>query len=204
MKKKLKEGAMSELDILAQESSTFESFLQRVKQEFPQIAADLNNAGARKFLEDLYNNSKDVMESKLDIKRIIREELAAALGEQSNPELDKMVDPFVKGLASKYAYQPSDAVMAIFEALKRLNMIDKTVNYKAAMGVSEVVQNEATIYDLIGQPLEDLGVKLDEMVRTIKDPKWIAAAKIIKSSLDQLIVMVDKTDKKLGIIPMAE
>ncbi len=131
MKKKLKEGAMSELDILAQESSTFESFLQRVKEDFPQIAADLNNPNVRSFLENLYEDSKDMMESKLDIKRMIREELAAALGEAANPELDKMVDRFVKGLATKYSYKDSDAVMAIFEALKRLNLIDNTVNYKA-------------------------------------------------------------------------
>jgi len=62
---------------------------------------------------------------------MIREELAAALGEAANPELDKMVDRFVKGLATKYSYKDSDAVMAIFEALKRLNLIDNTVNYKA-------------------------------------------------------------------------
>ncbi len=124
MKKKLKEGAMSELDILAQESSTFESFLQRVKEDFPQIAADLNNPNVRSFLENLYEDSKNMNESKINIKKLIREEIAKAqnLKEAANPELDKSVDRFVKALATKYSYKDSDAVMAIFEALKRLNL----------------------------------------------------------------------------------
>lgn len=70
------------------------------------------------------------------IESIIRNEIKAVLNEQSNPELDKSVDRFVKGLASKYGYKSSDAVMAIFEALKRLNMIHSDVNYKAPSGFS--------------------------------------------------------------------
>ena len=70
------------------------------------------------------------------IESIIRNEIKAALNEAANPELDKAVDRFVKGLASKYGYRNSDAVMAVFEALKRLNMIHSDVNYKAPSGFS--------------------------------------------------------------------
>ena len=73
---------------------------------------------------------------KQQIQQIIREEVKAALGEAANPELDKAVDRFVKGLASKYSYKSSDAVMAVFEALKRLNMIHPSVEYKAPSGFS--------------------------------------------------------------------
>lgn len=68
---------------------------------------------------------------KSQLKRIIVQEVRAALNEAPNPELDATVSKFVKGLATKYAYPEADAVMAIFEALKRLNLIDKTVDYKA-------------------------------------------------------------------------
>jgi len=71
------------------------------------------------------------------LKKIIKEETRKALKEQSNPELDKAVDRFVKGLASKYGYQSSDAVMAVFEAMKRLGLLDTTVNYKSPGGVQE-------------------------------------------------------------------
>jgi hypothetical protein len=52
--------------------------------------------------------------------------------EAVNPELDRTVKRFVDGLTSKYGYKSSDAVMAIFEALKRLGLMDKNVNYKAS------------------------------------------------------------------------
>ena len=67
---------------------------------------------------------------KSELQQIIREEVRTALGEQSNPELDKMVDRFIKGLAQKYEYGEQDALYAIFEALKRLKMLGTDVNYR--------------------------------------------------------------------------
>lgn len=71
---------------------------------------------------------------------IIREEVKAALGEAVNPELDRFVSNFVNGLAKKYSYKPHAAVMAIFEALKRLNMINKDVEYKSPSGMGVVAE----------------------------------------------------------------
>ena len=71
---------------------------------------------------------------------IIREEVKAALGEASNSELDKFVNNFVKRLATIYGYKSSDAVMAAFEAMKRLNLIHKDVNYKAPSGMGVVAE----------------------------------------------------------------
>lgn len=66
----------------------------------------------------------------LQLKQIIREEVKVALSEAVNPELDKMVKDFVKGLATKYQYGEHDALYAIFESLKRQQMIGKNVNYR--------------------------------------------------------------------------
>ena len=74
---------------------------------------------------------------KSQLHKIIKEELQA-VKEAANPELDRTVSQFVAGLAKKYSYQQSDAVMAIFEAMKRLGLIDKNVNYKASDALSEV------------------------------------------------------------------
>ena len=147
------------------------------------------------------------MSKKINIKAIIREELSKVLAEQTNPELDKVVKRFVTGLATKYSYSDADAIMAMFEALKRLKLIDNSVNYKAS-GMMEAMstdpQDSPTIYDLIGQPLEDLGVKIEEMIRANKDPKWISALKIIRTSLANLEKAVDAADRKLGVMPMTE
>jgi hypothetical protein len=67
---------------------------------------------------------------KSEFRKLIREEVETALGEQVNPELDAMVKKFVKGLAAKYQYGDIDALYAIFESLKRLQMLSKDVNYR--------------------------------------------------------------------------
>tara|TARA_R110000868_G_scaffold768_2_gene5605 strand:- start:3917 stop:5065 length:1149 start_codon:yes stop_codon:yes gene_type:complete len=82
------------------------------------------------------------------LNKIIREEVKAALSEQVNPELDAMIKRFVAGLASKYSYQQSDAVMAMFEAMKRLGLINKDSNYMPADGLSEGAYQSATRNEL--------------------------------------------------------
>ena len=82
------------------------------------------------------------------LNKIIREEVKAALSEQVNPELDATVKRFVAGLASKYSYQQSDAVMAMFEAMKRLGLINKDSNYMPADGLSEGAYQSATRNEL--------------------------------------------------------
>jgi hypothetical protein len=67
---------------------------------------------------------------KSQLQSIIHEEVKAALNEASNPELDKLVKNFVKGLANKYQYGEHDALYAIFESLKRQQMLGKDVNFR--------------------------------------------------------------------------
>ena len=78
------------------------------------------------------------MESKSsDYKKMMSEMYGIdSINEASNPQLDKMVDRFVKGLSTKYNYGTSDAIMATFESLKRLGYIHKSVDYKAPSGYS--------------------------------------------------------------------
>jgi len=67
---------------------------------------------------------------KSQLQSIIREEVKAALREDSNPELDNLVSSFVKGLAKRNGYGDQDALFAIFDSLKRLKMLGKDVNYR--------------------------------------------------------------------------
>ena len=78
------------------------------------------------------------MESKSSYKNMMAEMygIKSNINEASNPQLDKMVDRFVKGLSTKYNYRTSDAIMATFESLKRLGYIHKSVDYKSPSGYS--------------------------------------------------------------------
>jgi hypothetical protein len=68
--------------------------------------------------------------NKIQLQKIIREEVKTALGEQVNPELDAMVKRFVNGLATKYQYGEQDALYAVFESLKRQKMLGTDINYR--------------------------------------------------------------------------
>ena len=77
----------------------------------------------------LYKNTHTIMK-KSQLNKVIREEVKAALNEAANPELDAMVKRFVKGLAAKYQFHEIDALYAVFESLKRQQMLGKAVNYR--------------------------------------------------------------------------
>jgi hypothetical protein len=65
------------------------------------------------------------------LDKIIREEVKAALGEAVNVEMDNLVKSFVEGIAKRNGYTNDDALFAVFESLKRLNMLANDVNFKA-------------------------------------------------------------------------
>ncbi len=67
---------------------------------------------------------------KIQLQKIIREEVKTALGEQANPEMDHLVKSFVEGIAKRNDYGNQDALYAVFESLKRLQMLGKDVNYR--------------------------------------------------------------------------
>ena len=88
--KKLKESAMAELDIAAQEAPTFEAFVKTVKQEFPQLASDLNKPEVISFLQNMYDDAK-MRENKTTMKKselraLIKECVCDALKEATIPE----------------------------------------------------------------------------------------------------------------------
>lgn len=76
------------------------------------------------------------MESKSSYKAMMSEMYGVDINEASNPEMDKLVTAFVNKIADRYDYPTSDAVMAIFEALKRKGFLHKSVNYKSPSGFS--------------------------------------------------------------------
>jgi hypothetical protein len=77
-------------------------------------------------------------ENKSTYKKMMSEMygVQSTINEASNPTLDKAVDKFVQALATKNGYRRPDAIMAIFESLKRLGYIHPSVNYKSPSGYS--------------------------------------------------------------------
>jgi hypothetical protein len=111
---------------------------------------------------------------KSQLQKIIQEEVKAALREQSNPELDKMVSTFVKGLATKYQYDVTDALYAIFQSMTRLGYITKV----PADIIKQGQMAESTRRVLEGA-MSDLDILMDEsrnfqdfLSKVKSDPKF--------------------------------
>ena len=77
------------------------------------------------------------MESKSAFKKMMSEMYGIkSINEAANPQMDKLVTAFVDKIADRNGYPTSEAVMAIFDALKRTGFVHKSVQYKSPSGYS--------------------------------------------------------------------
>jgi hypothetical protein len=78
------------------------------------------------------------MESKSSYKNMMAEMygIKSNINEASNPEMDNLVTRFIDGIAKRNGYPTSEAIIAVFEALKRKGFLHKDVEYKAPSGFS--------------------------------------------------------------------
>jgi hypothetical protein len=84
------------------------------------------------------------MESKSSYKKMMAEMYGVeSINEASNTEMDKLVTRFIDGIANRNGYPTSEAIIAVFEALKRKGFLHKDVEYKSP---SEYSIDEAVSY----------------------------------------------------------
>jgi len=98
------------------------------------LIAKIQKHKAGAVLSETQSNKQYIMK-KSQLQQIIREEVDLAMAEQANPEMDRLVKSFIEGIAMRNQYSNRDALYAVFEALKRLRMLDNSVDYKAPAGM---------------------------------------------------------------------
>jgi hypothetical protein len=78
------------------------------------------------------------MESKsYDYKKMMSEMYGIdSINEAANPQMDKLVRAFIDKIADRNGYPTSEAIMAVFESLKRQGFLHKSVDYKSPSGYS--------------------------------------------------------------------
>lgn len=109
------------------------------------------------------------MENKSSYKKMMSEMYGIAdelqLQEAVNPELDRAVKRFIDALAKKYRYKSSDTVMAVFQALTRLNLIHNSVKYKSPSGfeIEEAVSYRAYKKDETASPSQKVNQSIKEV-----------------------------------------
>ena len=115
------------------------------------------------------------MENKSSYKKMMSEMYGVVdelqLHEAVNPELDKAVKRFIDALAKKYGYKSSDAVMAVFQALTRLNLIHNSVKYKAPSGfeIEEAVSYRQYKKDESASPSQKVNKSIMEVNKMLAE-----------------------------------
>ena len=115
------------------------------------------------------------MENKSSYKKMMSEMYGVVdelhLQEAVNPELDKAVKRFIDALAKKYGYKSSDAVMAVFQALTRLNLIHNSVKYKAPAGfeIEEAVSYRQYKKDESASPSQKVNKSIMEVNKMLAE-----------------------------------
>ena len=115
------------------------------------------------------------MENKSSYKKMMSEMYGVVdelqLHEAVNPELDKAVKRFIDALAKKYGYKSSDAVMAVFQALTRLNLIHNSVKYKAPAGfeIEEAVSYRQYKKDESASPSQTVNKSIMEVNKMLAE-----------------------------------
>jgi hypothetical protein len=70
------ESTMGDMDIIAQESATFDEFVNNIKTDPDYKSVDVNDAEVKAFLQQMYDDAQGMSESKrvkkTSIKEIIR------------------------------------------------------------------------------------------------------------------------------------
>ena len=115
------------------------------------------------------------MENKSSYKKMMSEMYGVVdelhLLEAVNPELDRAVKRFIDALAKKYGYKSSDAVMAVFQALTRLNLIHNSVKYKAPAGfeIEEAVSYRQYKKDESASPSQKVNKSIMEVNKMLAE-----------------------------------
>jgi hypothetical protein len=65
----IKEGVMSDIDIIAQESATFQEFISSITADPAYKSLDANDPEVKSFLQQMYDDAQHMSETKHPLRR---------------------------------------------------------------------------------------------------------------------------------------
>jgi len=97
------------------------------------------------------------------------------INEAVNPQMDKLVTAFVDKIAERNGYPTSEAIIAIFDALKRKGFLHKSVEYKSPSGYSieEAVSYRDYKKDPTSTPAQKVNAGIMEVNRMLSEMEKI-------------------------------
>jgi len=75
----VKEGIMSDLDIIAQESATFQEFISSITADPAYKSLNANDPEVKSFLQQMYDDAQQMSETKRVSKTSIKEMIRSAI-----------------------------------------------------------------------------------------------------------------------------
>ncbi len=78
----VKEGVMSDIDIIAQESATFQEFISSIIADPAYKSLDANDPEVKSFLQQMYDDAQQMSETKRVLKTSLKEMIRSVIRAQ--------------------------------------------------------------------------------------------------------------------------
>jgi hypothetical protein len=146
---------------------------------FGKVDKDTIEQGGMKSVKKTNHIFKQMESKSSRYKKMMSEMygVKSSITESSNPEMDKLVTAFVDKIADRNGYPTSEAIIAIFEALKRKGFLHKSVEYKSPSGYSidEAVSYREYKKDESATPSQKVNKSIMEVNRMLAEIERVVA-----------------------------
>lgn len=146
---------------------------------FGKVDKDTIEQGGMKSVKKTNHIFKQMESKSSRYKKMMSEMygVKSSITESSNPEMDKLVTAFVDKIADRNGYPTSEAIIAIFEALKRKGFLHKSVEYKSPAGYSidEAVSYREYKKDESATPSQKVNKSIMEVNRMLAEIERVVA-----------------------------
>jgi len=146
---------------------------------FGKVDKDTIEQGGMKSVKKTNRIFKQMESKSSQYKKMMSEMygVKSSITESSNPEMDELVTAFVDKIADRNGYPTSEAIIAIFEALKRKGFLHKSVEYKSPSGYSidEAVSYREYKKDESATPSQKVNKSIMEVNRMLAEIERVVA-----------------------------
>ena len=146
---------------------------------FGKVDKDTIEQGGMKSVKKTNRIFKQMESKSSEYKKMMSEMygVKSSITESSNPEMDKLVTAFVDKIADRNGYPTSEAIISIFEALKRKGFLHKSVEYKSPSdySIDEAVSYREYKKDESATPSQKVNKSIMEVNRMLAEIERVVA-----------------------------
>ena len=146
-KKSLREGVMSDIDIIAQESATFEEFLTKMAADPDYKSLNVNDPEVKDFLQMMYDDAAGLSEARMFTMRSLRGQAIAVLKAIGAPLSEDSILDMVEAIVAKIKKHNAGTVLAENKKAQALKGYINKVIKEEKKALKEAFESKNTTTD---------------------------------------------------------